>query len=544
MHDLPGARRVAGLLLVSLLAGCGSGGGDESVGTTISTNAISFSAAAPDAATPASQVITATFGSDIANLSVVHSGNAVANVSSVLSGRTAQITVEPVAPASVGPGAFIGAVAVTGYSCADSTCSKLSAGSTSTVAITYQVSPVVQQVTPYVATAGVADSVVIRGVGLTSFATQGVRFGDTAATASVNIGPTEVRASYPALAAGSYPVRLDAPSHQGPIPTTATLLVLTPTVFAATTLPPPAGASVVNRLIYDAERGALLTVSDAGGGSISRYVYSGGAWGAPISTAGALRDAALSANGTQVFAISATSVIPVDPVTLALGTAIAAPSMTTNAFLKNVVVGSDNRALITTGINASTSTAPYIFTPSNSSLLPTNIAINNGTPTMAANNAVAVISQGDPSATTDLPIFLYSASSNAFTASTATSVSLRQNGVEPAVSRNFSRFALNGLRVFDAADQNFLGTLPATTAAVVFKPDGTRAYTYDATAGGIVTYDTSVDRQEAAYAPLAAATPLAGNPGTAVKMIISPDGGTLFLAGTGGVIVVQPTPAL
>jgi hypothetical protein len=53
-----------------------------------------------------------------------------------------------------------------------------------------------------------------------------------------------------------------------------------------------------------------------------------------------------------------------------------------------------------------------------------------------------------------------------------------------------------------------------------------------------------VDRDEAAYAPLDGATPLAGAPGSSVKMIITPDNGTLFLAGANGQIVIQPTPGL
>ena len=92
-------------------------------------------------------------------------------------------------------------------------------------------------------------------------------------------------------------------------------------------------------------------------------------------------------------------------------------------------------------------------------------------------------------------------------------------------------------------DLSLFGTLPDTTTAVVMKPNGTRAYTYDPTAGGIVIYDICVDRDEAAYVALGAATPLVGDPGSGVSMIISPDGGTLFLAGSAQ-IVVQPTPAL
>lgn len=541
MHDLPGARRVAGFLLISLLAGCGGGSGeDEATRTEISTNAITFIAAAPDAATPASQVITATFGSDIAHLAVIHSGEAIASAVSTLNGRTAQIVVVPTAPATLGPGAFVGAVAVTGYTCADPTCTKLSAGSTSTVAVNYQISPVVQQVAPYVVTAGVSDSVAIRGIGLSSFAIQGVRFGATAATAFTLLSATELRATYPALAAGTYTIALDASSHQGPIPSTATLVAVDPIAFAAGTLTYPAGSSATRQLIYDAARSSLLAVTDGANGSIVRYPYVGGAWGAPVQSGADLRDASLSTNGTQLFALSATAVVPFDAATLAPGTAIAAPSLPTGSFLKNIIVGNDNRSVITTGINASTATSSYVYTPSTGVLQQSGVNLNNGTPAISANGASGVVMQGDPALTTPPPVYVYSPAVNTLSPGT---VSLNQNTIAPVLDRAATRAVLNGTRVYDSSFA-LLGTLPNTTAAIVLKPNGARAYAYDPTAGGIVTYDISVDRDEAAYAPLGAAVPLAGNPGTAVRMIITPDGGTLFLAGAGGEIVIQPTPAL
>src|SRR3990170_5999295 len=111
------------------------------------------------------------------------------------------LTLHPAAPSAIGPGAFIGAVAVTGYTCADPTCSKLAAGTTSTVSINYQISPVVQLVAPYVATSGTSDEVVLRGIGITNFNVQEVRFGDVAATALriPTDSTSEIRATHPAL---------------------------------------------------------------------------------------------------------------------------------------------------------------------------------------------------------------------------------------------------------------------------------------------------------------------------------------------------------
>jgi hypothetical protein len=527
--------------MMALLAGCGGGsGGDESAGTQISTNAISFTANRPDAATPASQVFTATFGSDIAHLAVVHSGSAVNTVTSTLNGRTATITVEPAAPSTVGPGAFVGAVAVTGYTCADATCSKLAAGTTATVSVNYQVSPIVQLVTPYVETAGVADDVIIRGLGLNAFSVQSVRFGDVAATAFTSINSTEIRATHPALPAGSYPVRLVASNFQGDITTTATLVVVDPTAFTATTLPYPSPLTSVRRLIYDAERRALLVVTDAGGGSIVRYPSTGtSSWGAPTQLTAGLNDAALSAKGTSLYAIAATSLVPLDPVTLALGTSIAAPSLVANSFLKNIVVGDDDVGLITTGFNGSTPTTAYFYFPLSSTVLAGSGAFNNATPAMAANGTGAYLMQGDPSLTADVVAAKYTTSGNTFSNALTT---LRQNTFAPVISRTGNRLILNGAKVLDSAE-SVLGMLPASTTALVLKPDGTRAYTYDSAAGGILVYDVSVDLKGAAYAPLGAVVPLAGDPGSNPKMIISPDARTLFLAG-GTQVVVQPSPAL
>lgn len=543
MHDLPGARRVAGFLLafscLALLAGCSGSGGDEATQTEISTNAISFSAAGPSASTPASQVFTATFGSDIAHLAVVHSGSAIASATSVMNGRTAQITVQPASPASIGPGAFIGAVAVTGYTCADTTCTKLAAGTTSTVSVSYQVSPVAQRVTPYVATSGVSDTVVVRGVGFRSFNITGVRFGDTAATSFslVDSSTTELRATHPALAAGTYTVSLDASDHQGQIPTTATLVVLDPIAYPATTLEYHASTGVARRLIYDAERRALLVQTDAIGTPIIRYAYANGAWGAPAVASGGFVDIALSSTGTQIYGLRQTELVPVNPVTLDFGTPITAPSLATNSFLKNLVVGNDDRALVTTSLPTSGATGTYIYDPTTAALAATGIALNNGTPTMSGNGTAAVVSQGDPTLTSDVAVYTYASSTNALGVST---VSLRQNRVAPALDRTPTRIVLNGIRVYDV---NFAlqGTLPDTTTAVVLNSAGTRAYTYDPTAGGIRVFDISVDRDEAAYAQFGATVPLVGDPGDGTQMTISPDGGTLFLAGSSR-IVVQPTP--
>ena len=89
-----------------------------------------------------------------------------------------------------------------------------------------------------------------------------------------------------------------------------------------------------------------------------------------------------------------------------------------------------------------------------------------------------------------------------------------------------------------------LGSLPTTTAASILSPTSTKAYTWDTkgTTGTVRTFDISA-------APVGGQFPEIGTgvtpPGTYlgyyVVMAISPDGGTLFLAGTNQ-IAVMPTP--
>jgi hypothetical protein len=447
----------------------------------------------------------------------------------------------PAAPSTIGPGPFVGAVAVTGYTCGDATCSKLSAGSTATVTVNYQISPTIQLVAPYVATAGAPNTVLIRGLGFRSFNVTGVRFGDTAAIEiAINQTGTELLATHPALTAGTYNVQLDATNHQGAIPSTVGLLVQDPVAYAATTLPLVPGTTNVRSLAYDAERSALLVVTDtAPSNPIARYAFANGAWGAPTQVTGGFVDAALSADGREIFGITASQLIRIDPVTLALGTVNTAQSLAENSGLKNIVVGNDTRAFVTTSLTTSGATQGYFFDPPSDTLAPNGTGLNNATPAMSAAGSGAIVVQGDPTLTADVPFYIYSSSNNSLTASAA--AAQLQNSVPPAVDRSFSRFVVNGTRVYDG-NQVFIGTLATTTQAVALSPNGTRAYAYDPTAGGIVVYDITADRDEAAYDPLGAVTPLTGNPGANVRMIIAPDGATLFLAGSAQ-IVVQPTPA-
>jgi hypothetical protein len=71
-------------------------------------------------------------------------------------------------------------------------------------------------------------------------------------------------------------------------------------------------------------------------------------------------------------------------------------------------------------------------------------------------------------------------------------------------------------------------------------PDGTKAYCF---VGGTTlrTYDLAASPVAGLFPEIGTGTTLPGDPGADAKIIISPDGGTLFIAGADGIVVV-PTP--
>lgn len=542
--EFSGACRVTGALALLLLGAC-SGGGDD--GETarqlqVSSTSLTFAADSPIASAPAAQIITATFSEGVTNIAALHTGPAIEDVQVTLNGSSAQITITPAAPSAIGAGVFKGTIALTAYFCGDPTCTRLEAGASSTINASYQVSPLITQVAPSVAIAGTSSTAVVRGIGFRGFAIQGVNFGTTPATSFTltDTVDTQLVATYPALAAGTYSVALDVPTHAGAVPSSATLTVVDPVTRAAEALAWPAAPTMIYALEYDNRNGALLVATDANGGQLVRYPYAAGAWQPPLTAAFAdVRDAALSIDGSKLLTISTTALTPVDPVTLAFGTAALPPSPPANSFLKSIALLNTNVALITTGVATSTATEMYSYTVSDGQLAKLPSTFDNGTARGSANGSTIAVVQGNPSLAS--PLFFYIANATSGQISSA-NIALNQNAIPPAFDRDATRLVLNGTRVYDSA-LALLGTLPDTTAGVALSPDGKRAYTYDTAVNALRVFDISATKSGEAYTPVGDPVALIAAPGSNIKMTISADANTLFIAGTSQVIV-QPTPAL
>ena len=115
----------------------------------------------------------------------------------------------------------------------------------------------VTYVAPYVAEAGRADQVIIRGENFNAAPPTGVRFGIVPATSFTVISDTEIHAAHPAMQAGSHPVHVL--NAQGVDRTRAVLEVVEPTAYPAVAIEYPDGPGViVQEVVYDAPRKALL----------------------------------------------------------------------------------------------------------------------------------------------------------------------------------------------------------------------------------------------------------------------------------------------
>src|SRR5207237_8277850 len=142
--------------------------------------------------------------------------------------------------------------------------------------LTYIVAdPSVNFVSPYVVPAGTGGDVIIRGYGFSALhpAALSVQFNSIPAVSAVIASDTEIKATYPALAAGSYAISVSSGATSIPSRAARKLVVVDPLASGVATIQRPTTAGRPANLIYDAERKALL-FTDPANRRILRYALS------------------------------------------------------------------------------------------------------------------------------------------------------------------------------------------------------------------------------------------------------------------------------
>jgi hypothetical protein len=414
-----------------------------------------------------------------------------------------------------------------------------SAGVTLNVPVTLTVARTqVSYVAPYLGTSGTSAPVIIRGDNFNQATITDVKFGATSASTFSIVSGSEIHATYPAtLTAGTYPVQLQ--SNLSSITSLANLVMVDAPAYAATTLAySDAGPKRISAIGYDAERQTLLVVIfdtlNSANNRFSRYVFGLGAWGAPTTTTVLnLTDMALSTDGKvwlgETSGGPGTGTTQYDPVSFAAGSTTSDTSINDGFFEKHLAMSNDGTAVIVAGFSPQCGHV-IRYTVRSAQVADTG-AISCPPPEVGGSADGSLIVTGTNFGKV-----------NAFNAATgAVSQPLTLTLTAPPVlDRTASRIVLNNTQVYDSGFNLLSGALPNTTLAVVLKADGTAAYTYDSS-GKVRKFDLTGTPVAGVYPEIGTGTTLAGSPGNNVSMTITPDGGTLFLAG-GTQVVVQPAP--
>jgi hypothetical protein len=534
------------VMISGILAGCGSsstGSTQASAAVSFSTNTVSFKAAAPFAQAPAAQTITGTVtgvtsGTLYVTVQVNNPNNLFTVTSPTIMGSSGQISVIPAIPSSFSAGTFSGSITIN-VCLNDATChTGQLPGSPQTIPVSYVIASGVDgnAVTPRVVPANAAGTVILRGAGFTGATS--VDFGSAAASSLTVVSDSEIDASYPALAAGSYPVTINS----GNISFSASMLAVSPPAFTATAIPYPTGDALIYPdtagIEYDAGRTALFVLLPGGNSTnptLLRYAFDGSAWGTPtqFSVAGLLQ-VHLSPDGTHLLALvmadnADTSMVELDPVTLAQTkvTTVANPSVpVSGANACGFAIANDGNAIVdfAFGDNAfAFGTSSRVFTP-----------MSNGgacDPVASGNGAVVALSGMN-----------YLASSETFIQPGA------QTDSEASGDFVGDKFVYSG-SVEDGAGE-FLGYTTGLFGQIINSP-ATRVYGIrpDPTSGEptLVTFDLTA--APSGNPPLfpELGTPIAlpnncsptGCTGGFNALATTPDGSVIFVASPDGVIV-QP----
>jgi hypothetical protein len=402
-------------------------------------------------------------------------------------------------------------------------------------------------VSPYVGTTNVAGDVIIRGFGFTTISSQNVLFGATAATSVSVISDTEIRASYPALAAGNYLAVVKNTTAQ--LPTRAQLTVVDAPSFSYAAIARPSDATsglLSSNLIYDAERRAIM-LCDTNGGPIDRverYRFNGTSWVAdsvidftyyPHNYTTTI---ALSPDGTELLK---SEMGGIDHVDLASWTMAGMGSVSSIASWWGL---GGRMAVANDGGAVGPTYNPNVFywydildrnfvtlaTPSTSW-----IALNRFV-SASGDGSTLILPNTVSSANT---LYYYNSGKQNISGTAATTTSSNMVSINRTGSRSVVRIALAQYAVYDSTF-NSLGLLPALDAAVI-SPTGDIAYTYVSSDNTIHKYDLNSPNGSGGFTEVGSGTVLADFPGTGVAMTISPDGGTLFLAGSLRVLIA-PVP--
>ncbi|HEU4780887.1 MAG TPA: IPT/TIG domain-containing protein [Steroidobacteraceae bacterium] len=591
--------RLLACFLTFLLASCGGGGGSSSGSSSSSSGGgmnppgdvefslinrtLQFTAqdlvSAPSRQSLSARVNPRNAGGTLYILVTIN-GPAVQDVGlpNVGPNNIGYVEVYPQDPNLLGPGTHTATLTVRACMDSPNCASGELTGSPSTATATYTIAPHAvarDLVFPRVAVAGSAGTVIIRGANLSSVSS--VHFGLQAATTFTIVSGTEIRANYPAMAAGLYDVRLNGAA----IPFSADLAVTEPQSYvdallsypSASVSSPPASPK------YDAERRAIylaLHASDMAQNRLVKYSYGATGWSSPEAVSiPNLRDVIISPTGSHLLGYAGNSILEIDPVTLATtGTFDVPPhpfQQLDDLFINSLALANDGKAMLMFGCRCgSSSVHAYFFNMSTHEFkyARPDPYLDAYRMSISGADAPRIFASADGSQVRAAHLLRYDPSTGGLAR-----LPLMQGGLTSSnrlphfeMSRHGTRFALAGIidsfsgsspvnvDVYDGNNQR-LGRIAEPTFQniqnrhAVVAPDGSRVYVFHVdqqqqqSIVAISTFDITTTVPVTAFPQIGArvsVTPMPRvNPFAGVT--ITPEGRTLLMASDAGVFV-QPVP--
>jgi hypothetical protein len=373
------------------------------------------------------------------------------------------------------------------------------------------------------------------------------------------LSPKEMRVQRPALSAGTYSLQVLTAAGVNAAKPSAKIVVVDPLAAPAGIVDFPADARPrrVTDLIYDAERQALVAAvqysSDETTAQILRYTYAGSGWSAPTArnqpylwslallpdASGWMATALINSAADNAIvqcvpdfsACENHAVTPLgsvrrtaigmtndgEPIVLTIPLPAGGPGNTQRYSIQRNTVSSPSAPMTSTGFVAASEDG--------SAVLIGDRGIVNGSPQpLQAFRTTGFSGAGSFTAITDDVPF-------------PDRLALDGRGVKAVV---------NGRLVYDTMTMVHIGMLPSTTRAAVLNRDGSRAYTWDQN-GTVRTFNLSTfpATKNTEYPEVLPAITPAGSPGAGpapeIRLVLTPDGRTLFMAGITQIVVV-PLP--
>jgi hypothetical protein len=400
----------------------------------------------------------------------------------------------------------------------------------------------VNTVAPHVAESGRVDEVIIRGENFNNFTPTGVKFGGTDATNFSVISNTEIHATHPALAAGSYTVHLV--NGQGVDNTQAVLAVVDPVNFSAEGINFPDGPGVnITGMLYDAERTALLVqylYSDTSTHRLARFAHTASGWqftgSKPTPYGSAI---AMSIDGQRIYLARLGAFDELNPVSLDVTRSV------TNNNLEGsggIAVSNDGRAIIHNYSSCCTgSFSELYYSPLRRELgqvmppPPGSFGVRAGPVAGSGDGSVVLMTDADVNRT----LRYVSGSTQAEQFASSRPLSSRTQ-----VNRRGTLFTTENGTALNAS-LALIGNVPSGVSALTVAPESPLVYGFN-TDHTVRVFDTSASVVNGNLAEILPAITLAADPTDGIStdvyvMRVSSDGRTLFIGGRGR-LVVQPLP--